>query len=139
MRRPKLPVKLSGTTKPFNGNGRDLGYPTANLSTETGLRDGVYFGLANLTAYKNHPALIFVGIPTTFDNKDRRVEAYLLDIPDQDYYGQKLSLEVLRYHRANQKFHSLDELKKAMRADEATGRAWFASHSLATSGKPKHT
>jgi len=123
----KLPAVLSGTTKPYNGNGRDLGYPTANLAVETDLVDGVYFGFADLASYKNHPALIFVGVPTTLGDRDRRVEAYLLDIPDQDYYDQKLRLKVCTYHRANQRFSSLDALKKAMRADEVVGRDWFTA------------
>jgi riboflavin kinase/FMN adenylyltransferase len=122
----KLPVALSGTTKPYNGNGRDLGYPTANLAVKTSLADGVYFGFADLAKYNNHPALIFVGVPSTLGNRDRRVEAHLLDIPDKDYYGQKLHLQVCVFHRANQRFSSLDALKKAMRRDEEVGRGWFS-------------
>ncbi len=135
----KLPVQLQGVAAPFNGNGRDLGYPTANLKAQTDLTDGVYFGFADLVKFKNQPALIFVGVPTTIGDPERRVEAHLLDIPDEDYYGKKLSLNIAYYHRPNQKFHSLDELKKAMRADEAAGRAWFEQNSLAIGSRPKHT
>lgn len=135
----KLPVKLQGIASPFNGNGRDLGYPTANLKTETDLADGVYFGFAELAKFKNQPALIFVGVPTTLGDRERRVEAHLLDIPDQDYYGKKLRVSIAHYHRANQRFSSLDALKKAMRADEVSGREWFAQNSLAPKSRPKHT
>jgi FAD synthase len=137
--RANLPSRLRGVTAPFNGNGRDLGYPTANLAVATNLKDGVYFGFADMAAFKKRPALIFVGTPLTLGDRERRVEAHLLDIPNQDYYGQKLALTICHHHRANQKFHSLDELKKAMRVDEAIGRAWFDKNSLATKSRPKHT
>lgn len=117
--------QLTGTVTPFAGDGRSLGYPTANIMTHTDLTDGVYFGFANLGPYTRHPALIFVGIPTTMGQVERRVEAHLLDIPDQDYYGLKLELELIEYHRANRTFTSIEELQTAMRHDESVARAWF--------------
>ena len=94
---PKKFRQLSGVVKAFSGNGRKLGYPTANLSTATMLRDGVYFGSATMDIYHDHPAMIFVGVPTTVGDKIRRVEAHLLDIADKDYYGQHLQLD-LQHH-----------------------------------------
>lgn len=116
---------IKGTVKRFAGNGRKLGYPTANLSVVTKLDDGVYFGFANLDKHTNHPALIFIGTPTTVGDIDRRVEAHLLDIADKDYYDQKLELQIQYFHRANQTFDSVDELLEAMKADETTARKWF--------------
>jgi FAD synthase len=121
-----LPLTLTGVVKPYKGDGRRLGYPTANMPTDTSLTDGVYFGFADLGQFTKCPALIFIGTPSTMGEKVRRVEAHLLDIPDNDYYGQKMTLKLYYYHRANQKFASLEELQKAMKADEKTGRAWFS-------------
>lgn len=121
-----LPVKIGGMTSRFDGNGRGLGYPTANIKkSSAGLNDGVYFGYATLGDIKRKPALIFIGAPETLDNQQRRVEAYLLDIPDKDYYDQKLVLDVRYFHRPNQKFGSLNELRHAMRDDELAARRWF--------------
>lgn len=120
---------LSGTVTRFKGNGRKLGYPTANLDIPTDLKDGVYFGHADLAAHRNRPALIFVGRPTTLNDKRRRVEVHLLDIEDRDYYDLPLQAQVEFFHRANKKFDSLEDLKKAMRQDEATARQWFSSGS----------
>ncbi|MES2971774.1 MAG: riboflavin kinase [Patescibacteria group bacterium] len=125
MSKQSLDIKLKGKVTPFSGNGRKLGYPTANIEAQTDLRDGVYFGYANMGDYSNNPALIFIGTPTTVGDTDRRVEAYLLDIPDKDYYGQELGVELKHYHRPNQTFGSVDELVKAMKSDEATAREWF--------------
>jgi riboflavin kinase / FMN adenylyltransferase len=121
-----LPVSLAGSVTKFKGDGRRLGYPTANLITETDLQDGVYFGFADLKNWKHQPALIFIGTPITMGEISRRVEAYLLDISDEDYYNLPLRLIVSYFHRSNQKFENMDELIKAMKADEAAGRQWFA-------------
>lgn len=120
-----MTYQLGGITEPFSGNGRKLGYPTANLKIQTDLKDGVYFGYATLGPYKNHSAIIFIGTPTTVGDAERRVEAYLLDIPDTDYYGQELQLSLEHYHRPNQTFNSVDSLMIAMKADEVKARQWF--------------
>ncbi len=123
----QLLATLSGTVTRFQGNGRRLGYPTANLTIKTDLSDGVYFGFADLDGWSHQPAMIFVGVPETVGDSGRRIEAHLLDIPDQDYYGQKLSLDIRHYHRPNRVFDSVDELLKAMHGDESAARQWFAS------------
>jgi len=116
---------LGGTVKPFSGNGRKLGYATANIETKTNLKDGVYFGYADLAPYQNHPALIFIGTPETVGDSGRRLEAHLLDIADKDYYDQVLTVRINYFHRPNQKFDSIDELIVAIKADETAGRKWF--------------
>jgi riboflavin kinase/FMN adenylyltransferase len=120
------PVTIKGTVTRFNGKGRQLGYPTANLTKKTVTRDGVYFGFSDLAGFSRHPSMIFVGTPTTLGDKGRRVEAYLLDIPDKDYYDQPLSVTLEHYHRPNQTFPSIDELLVIMKADEAAARKWFS-------------
>src|SRR5579884_1246198 len=114
------PVSLSGAVTQFKGNGRKLGYPTANIKVHTDLQDGVYFGYADLANWKHQPALVFIGTPTTMGDTDRRIEAHLLDIPDEDYYGQRISISLEYFHRANQKFDRIEDLLKAMRGDEKT-------------------
>jgi len=80
-----LPADLRGLVQKYKGNGRKLGYPTANMNAETELPDGVYFGYADLLDYRHHPALIFIGTPVTLGDTIRRVEAHLLDVQDVDY------------------------------------------------------
>lgn len=109
----------------FSGRGRSLGYPTANIKSSTNLADGIYFGFADLETYQNHPAIIFIGKPTTLGDNVRRVEAHLLDIPDRDYYKQDICLKVNKFHRPNQKFADEDELIATMKKDEKAARNWF--------------
>ncbi len=119
------PRTLDGIVTRFKGDGRRLGYPTANLSVETDAKDGVYFGFTDLDGHEDHPSIIFIGVPTTMGEDKRRVESHLLDIPDKDYYGLKMSVTLAHYHRPNQTFSGMDELMKTMRQDEAAARSWF--------------
>jgi riboflavin kinase / FMN adenylyltransferase len=119
-------VILKGKVTAFKGNGRKLGYPTANIRVAAVARDGVYAGKAWLDGFENHPAMVFIGTPTTVGDTERRVEAHLLDIPDKDYYGKDLRIELEYYLRPNKTFGSLEELVKAMKEDESAVRRWYA-------------
>ena len=123
-------TQLEGRVTHFDGNGRSLGYPTANISVETALQEGVYFGFCNLEAYKNQPSLIFIGTPTTLNKTKHRVEAHLLDAVDKDYYGLNLQITLGHFHRPNQHFSSIEELVKTIKADEIAGRKWFKQQNL---------
>lgn len=124
------PTWLHGTTTKFVGNGRRLGYPTANILCETDLRDGVYLALADMLNFKKHPALVFIGTPQTkgVEDTSRRVEAHLLDIPDLDYYKAKIGLDLRHYVRPNEAFDSINKLTDQMMKDERYARDWFEVH-----------
>lgn len=124
-----LPVQISGEVTEYKGNGRKLGYPTANINVPTDLADGVYFGYADLSEFDHHPTIIFIGTPTTMGDTERRVEAHLFDIPDKNYYGLNLRLDVEKFHRENQTFPSKEALIKVMHEDEQTARDWFKDQS----------
>ncbi len=123
----ELPVTFSGVVARYKGDGRRLGYPTANISTHTAVKDGVYFGFADLDGFSRHPSLIFIGTPTTMGDLRRRIEVHLLDIPDKDYYDLPLEVTAEHRHRANHTFHNVTELVEFMHADEAAAREWFAA------------
>lgn len=122
----ELLASLQGTVKHYKGNGRKLGYPTANIDVPTDLPDGVYFGFASLGTFEKLPALIFIGTPVTVGDTERRVEAHVLDIPDADYYGEQLTLAIRHLHRANQKFDSIEALLAVMKDDEIAIRQWLS-------------
>jgi FAD synthase len=119
-------VVLSGIVTPFQGNGRQFGYPTANITANTQLADGIYFGYASLAQYVQQPALVFVGVPVTVGDTQRRVEVHLLDIPDTDYYGLPLHITIEHFHRPNKKFTDVPTLLQAITDDDRAGRDWFA-------------
>ena len=99
--------------------GRELGYPTANLSQETtGLipADGVYAGWLtdNGTRY---PAAISVGSNPTFEGIHlRTVESFLLDV-SLDLYGHVVVVEFASRLRGMVAFDGIEALMEQMASD----------------------
>jgi len=119
------PHRLSGEVIYGDQRGRELGFPTANLSVAHGLvipADGVYSGLLT-TNDEVLPAAISIGTNPTFaDVVTRRVEAYVLDRTDLKLYGQQIDLDFLCHIRGMLAFSSVDDLIVAMNVDVATAR-----------------
>lgn len=87
--------------------GRELGYPTANLSPDLeGFvpADGVYAGWLideaspdGLRSGTRYPAAISIGVNPQFDDVSfRQVEAHVLDESDLDLYGHRVEVQFLR-------------------------------------------
>lgn len=100
--------------------GRELGYPTANLSPDLeGFipRDGVYAAWATVPGGRFGAAVSIGNNPTFEGVPQKQVEAHLLD-QKIDLYGQTIELEFVDYIRPMNKFASADELAEQMRRDE---------------------
>ncbi len=105
--------------------GRELGFPTANLSFDSeGMvpSDGVYAGWM-LTEGEKLPVAISVGTNPTFDDVLRRqVEAFVLD-RTIDLYGRTVTVEFVDRIRGMVAFESLPALIDQMTDDvDATRR-----------------
>jgi riboflavin kinase/FMN adenylyltransferase len=120
------PHRVTGTVVHGDHRGRELGYPTANLSQDhEGLvpADGVYAGwlvrsdLAEGDPDRTLPAAVSVGTNPTFDGHQRRVEAYVLDRTDLDLYGERVAVEFVSHLRPTLKFDSIDTLVEQMAQD----------------------
>ena len=75
------PHEVEGVVVSGQRRGRELGYPTANLSHHPLAAipaDGVYAGSVVVDGL-TYPAAISVGSNPTFENQPRTVEAFLLD------------------------------------------------------------
>ena len=95
--------------------GRELGFPTANLKIEEYLvcpADGVYSG-ALIIDGRPYKAAISVGVPVTFSNTTKTIEAHILDF-DSDLYGRRLQVFFFEYLREMIGFDTVDELKKTV-------------------------
>lgn len=111
--------------------GRELGFPTANLSTELDElvpADGIYAGrLIDRTSGLVHPAAISVGTNPTFDDVPvRQVEAHVIDETGLDLYGHDVTVEFLHRLRGMTAFPGIEELKAGIAADVAQARALLA-------------
>ena len=101
--------------------GRELGFPTANLSPDLeGFvpADGVYAGWLvdegsadGLRRGARYPAAISVGMNPTFDDVAvRQVEAYVLDETDLDLYGRDVEIQFVSRIRGMTAFEGVDAL-----------------------------
>lgn len=127
------PVTVSGEVVHGLKRGRELGFPTANLSEVIDAlapADGIYAGwLDDHDTGIRHPAAISVGTNPTFDDVDRRqVEAHVLDESGLDLYGHHVTVEFTDHLRGMVAFEGMDALIAQIAADvtEARGRLGLA-------------
>ncbi|MDY3049564.1 MAG: bifunctional riboflavin kinase/FAD synthetase [Rothia sp. (in: high G+C Gram-positive bacteria)] len=106
--------------------GRELGFPTANLSPDSlGLvpADGVYAGWLTDQEGKRHPVAVSVGTNPTFEGiESRQVEAYVMGRPaerveDFNLYGQQVTLEFVAYLRGMVAYRGVEALIEQMHSD----------------------
>ena len=123
------PYSVRGVVGRGDGRGRGLGWPTANLAAEdlTAVPvDGVYGGwLRILPEGERHPAAISVGENPTFAGpRERRVESYVIDGPDDlDLYDQEVEVEFVAHLREQVRFDDADQLSVAIEQDVRDARA----------------
>lgn len=134
------PHRLRGVVVHGDARGRELGFPTANLSQDAeGMvpADGVYAGWVRRpsapagTADSVLPAAISIGTNPTFDGVQRRVEAYVLDRTDLDLYDEEILVEFTAYLRPTQRFDGLEPLIATMHDDVARAREILAGGPVA--------
>lgn len=102
--------------------GRELGFPTANLSTIVDAfvpADGVYAGwLVDHDTGIRHPSAISVGTNPTFDDVlVRQVEAHVPGETGLDLYGHDVTVEFVERLRGMVAFEGIDKLMVQMGAD----------------------
>lgn len=105
--------------------GRELGYPTANLSPELEgylPKDGVYAVWA-LVDGQRYGAAMSIGNNPTFDGVPaRQVEVHLFD-QALDLYDRELEAEFVAFQRPMMKFMSVDALVDQLQRDDDEIRA----------------
>jgi riboflavin kinase/FMN adenylyltransferase len=144
------PWFVSGEVIHGEKRGRDLGFPTANLKLDPscGLKHGIYAvrvainsahsresgnrGAAHAEASGSplargrtdtvmHDGVASFGIRPMFDAGAPLLEVFLFDF-DGDLYGQTIDVAFVGWIRHEQKFESIETLKRHMLADGAQAR-----------------
>jgi len=110
--------RLEGVVVRGDMRGRELGYPTANLESSGRAAvpaDGIYAGRL---IHRGRPraAAISIGTNPTFEGRERRVEAYVLDF-DGDLYGEHVALEFVDRLRGTERFDDVGALISQMADD----------------------
>ncbi|RNC87929.1 MAG: bifunctional riboflavin kinase/FAD synthetase [Winogradskyella sp.] len=100
--------------------GRTINFPTANIYIEEDYKlvpkDGVYVVktvIDNATFY----GMMNIGYNPTVNNKSRTIEVHFFEF-DKDIYGEQIVIEILIRLRDEQKFDSIDTLKKQLAEDK---------------------
>lgn len=98
---------LLGNVEKGLGNGKKIGFPTANISFEKEKllpKDGVYYGRV-----LGKDAVINVGKNPTFDAKKRTVEVHIIDF-SEDIYGINIEAEFIERIRDDIRFDNINDL-----------------------------
>jgi len=105
------PHRVEGIVVRGDQRGRSLGYPTANLSTARYAAipaDGVY-ACRFVHRCRELAAAVSIGTNPTFSGRERRVEAFVLDL-DEDFYGERVALDFVERLRGMCRFDTPEEL-----------------------------
>lgn len=119
------PFAVEGVVEPGAQLGRQLGYPTANLSMGKYLRPayGIYAVTGRLADGQLLKGAANLGIrPTIEGDPVELLEPHFFDFSG-DLYGQVIEVALIEYLRAEAKFESLDALKVQMALDCERARA----------------
>ncbi len=115
--------KISGVVKKGQSRGKKLGFPTINFLLTEKLPEGIYISQA-IIGGKKYNSLTFIGTAKTFDETLFQAETYIFDF-NQDVYGQKVDVLLLKKIRDNQKFESEEKLIAQMEEDKKTAEEFF--------------
>jgi riboflavin kinase / FMN adenylyltransferase len=111
--------------------GRELGFPTANLSTENDLvpPTGVYATAIDIRGTR-WPSITNVGVRPTFEAAGPvTVETHVLGL-QEDVYGAPVSLSFVQRLRDERRFADVDALKEQIEADIRRARRLFDNISV---------
>jgi riboflavin kinase/FMN adenylyltransferase len=65
--------------------------------------------------------MAYIGHRPTINGMSRNIEVNIFDF-DEDIYGQTIRINFLDYLRGDEKFNSLEDLKKQLQKDEKAAR-----------------
>jgi len=127
--------EVRGVVHGGDRRGRDLGYPTANVTVPAEIMtpaEGIYAGWYRRPDASLHPAAISLGRRPTFHDADSPVvlEAHLLDF-DSDLYGEDAQVRFVDRLRPEERFRSVEELIAQMKRDVEDTRAVLSSTEVA--------
>ncbi|HXF99501.1 MAG TPA: bifunctional riboflavin kinase/FAD synthetase [Bacteroidota bacterium] len=128
------PYMLEGIVVRGDGRGRQLGFPTANISPVGRNKlipaRGVYVVEVRMDG-RRFFGMMNIGVrPTVTDGTSQVLEVHLFDF-DREIYGKELTLSFLKRLRAEQRFTSQQELVRQLASDREASLKVVASLSRA--------
>lgn len=123
------PFAIRGVVEHGDKRGREIGYPTANLSIESYLRPryGIYAVTGRVLATgQDLQGAANIGVRPQFEPPKELLEPYFFDFSG-DLYGQEIEVAFHHFLRGEAKFDSLDALTEQMERDCVEARRLLAS------------
>jgi len=125
------PYSMVGRVVRGRGQGRQLGFPTANIKLHNQDQlvpeDGVFAGYAKLgddfdqawAAQKVYRAAVSIGRSETFTDSVWQIEAFLLNYPKDgaDLHGKYILLSLVEKTRPQFRYDTVEALTRAIQAD----------------------
>ena len=126
---------ITGTVEKGKQQGREIGFPTANISLKNFLKPplGVYVSRLKVIINKNSkkyndwlPSISNIGTRPTVSGDSINLETHIIDFKENNFesnlYGRRIKVELIEFLRPEKKFKSLSELQKQIEVD--TKRAY---------------
>ena len=121
------PFAIAGEVQHGDKRGRELGWPTANVTLGDYQRPayGIYAVRVTLDDGSEHGGVASLGVRPMFSPARELLEAHLFDF-DGDLYGRTIETSLVAYIRPEADLASLDELKAQMARDALAARSILA-------------
>jgi len=128
---PVINAAFEGVVVRGDRIGRKLGYPTANIHIQSGVRFPTLNGVYSVKVFHRGNCLdgvMNIGIKPTFENKEKvkTFEVHILDF-DRYIYDELLHVEICGFIRKECKFKSIEELKNQLAEDCEVAREQLQS------------
>lgn len=118
------PYRITGKVAHGNKIGKTIGYPTANITIPESFKlipgNGIY-AVKVVHKESTYKGMLSIGVRPTLDasisQNKRTIEVNIFDF-NQSIYGETLSIDFIKYIRAEEKFDDLAALKDKIAEDE---------------------
>ena len=120
---------ITGNVEKGKQQGREIGFPTANLSLKNFLKPpfGVYISRLKIISSQNTeisnvwlPSISNIGTRPTVSGDSVNLETHIIDFKNNvetNLYGKRINVELIEFLRPEKKFNSLSELQKQIKVD----------------------
>ncbi|NNL15263.1 MAG: bifunctional riboflavin kinase/FAD synthetase [Flavobacteriaceae bacterium] len=120
---------LTGTIVKGNSLGKTINFPTANIEIKENYKlvpkKGVYIVSSNIDG-KDVFGMMNIGKKPTVKGKKKTIEVHFFDF-DQDIYGKKLQVNLLKRIRNEEKFDSIQDLQHQLKKDKEAALEFIES------------
>ena len=120
--------RMSGRVAHGNKLGRQLGFPTANLFVHRKVTPVAGIYIVKLFGVDDHPlpGVASVGTRPTVDGTRCLLEVHLFDF-NREIYGCQVHVEFLKKLRDEERYDSLETLRRQIEIDAAQARSYFGN------------